>query len=261
MITINKVLVPQSIGDSKGNLTWKDGKVISYEHGSVVNVYLFHEGEGEEQRAMELTINAPLTYDKCVNAAEMAAYGLETAMDVASFNASLSRKQRVGEDTDDIIEHDNFMDNVKNELSLLGLAPYVVDELTTAKQKKLQELTVYDKSKAVDNFIINRGGVKLIDYWINRDLRTSLKDDVETAAKIGETYDFDVRELGITLTLNCEKFLAALETLRVYAYTTFNTTSRHMAAINALQTVEAVDAYDFTQGYPPHLTFNIEELV
>lgn len=133
-------------------------------------------------------------------------------------------------------------------------------ELEIKKMVKLQELTAYDKSKAVDNFIINRGGVKLIDYWIGRNLRSSLKDDVQAATKMGETYDFDVRELGITLTLNCEKFLAALDTLRVYAYTTFNTTSRHMAAINALQTVEAVDAYDFTQNYPPQLTFNLEDL-
>ena len=80
MIEINKVIVPSSTGDGNGKLSYKDGKVVTYEHGSVVNVYLFHEQDGEQQRAFELTVDAPLTYDKCVNAAEMEAYGLADAM-------------------------------------------------------------------------------------------------------------------------------------------------------------------------------------
>ena len=121
MILINKVIVPSSPGDGVGSLHYKDGKLVSYERGSVVNVYLFHEDDGENQRAFELTVDVPLTYDKCVNAAEMAAYGLRTAMDVASFNASLARKQRIGEDVGEVQEHDRFIGDVKQELTLLGL--------------------------------------------------------------------------------------------------------------------------------------------
>ena len=121
MILINKVIVPSSTGDGVGSLHYKDGKLVSYERGSVVNVYLFHEDDGENQRAFELTVDVPLTYDKCVNAAEMAAYGLRTAMDVASFNASLARKQRIGEDVGEVQEHDRFIGDVKQELTLLGL--------------------------------------------------------------------------------------------------------------------------------------------
>lgn len=118
---INKVIVPSTTGDGVGSLHYMDGKLVSYEHGSVVNVYLFHEDDGENQRAFELTVDVPLTYDKCVNAAEMAAYGLRTAMDVASFNASLARKQRVGEDVNEVLEHDDFIGRVKQELTQLGL--------------------------------------------------------------------------------------------------------------------------------------------
>lgn len=134
-------------------------------------------------------------------------------------------------------------------------------ELGNAKQTRIAELTVYDKSGAVDSFELRRDGQKIIDYWINRDLRPSLEGDVKAAKEVGDTYDFDIRELGITLTLDCDKFLAALSVLKRYAYTCFNVTSRHMAAINALQTVEDVRGYDFTIGYPPKLVFNIEELV
>lgn len=121
MIAINKVIVPSTTGDGKGELTYKDGKVIVYEHGAIANVYLFHEDDGENMRAFELTVDVPLTYEKCINAAEMAAYGLRTAMDVASFNASLARKQRVGEDVNEVLEHDDFIGRVKQELTQLGL--------------------------------------------------------------------------------------------------------------------------------------------
>ena len=139
---------------------------------------------------------------------------------------------------------------------------YVAErELAVAKMVKKQELTEYDSSSAVNSFEIRRGGEKITDYWIGRDLRTSLEGDVKAAKEVGSTYDFDVRELGITLTLDCEKFLAALEVLRRYAYTAYNVTSRHLAAIDALETKEAVDSYDFTTGYPDKLVFNLEDLV
>jgi hypothetical protein len=123
MIDINKVLVPTSVGDGKGKLTYKDGKVVCYEHGATASVYLFHEQDDEGQmRAFQLTLDAPLTYDKCINAAEMAAYGLRTAMDVASLAASLARKARTGEDPDEVAEHDSFIGKVKAELAAIGLA-------------------------------------------------------------------------------------------------------------------------------------------
>lgn len=118
---INKVIVPDSIGDGVGTLNYKDGKLVSYEHGSVVNVYLFHEDDGESVRALEVTMTAPMTRAKCINAAEMAAYDLRDAMDVAAFASSLSRKERTGEDVEEVIEHDQFIASVKNELSNLGV--------------------------------------------------------------------------------------------------------------------------------------------
>lgn len=120
-MTINKVIVPTSTGDGQGRLNYYDGKLVSYEHGSVVNVYLFHEQDGDEVRAMELTVTAPMTRAKCINAAEMAAYGLQDAMDVASFASSLSRKERIGEEPEEVSEHDQFIQNVKAELTSLNI--------------------------------------------------------------------------------------------------------------------------------------------
>ena len=134
-------------------------------------------------------------------------------------------------------------------------------ELRMAKEARKKVLMAYDSSPSVNSFEIRRGGVKMTDYWIERDLRTSLEGDVMACSAKHETYNFDIREMGITLPLNCTKFLAALNTLREYAYTAYNVTSAHLAAIDALATVDAVEAYDFTTGYPEKLVFDIDTLV
>lgn len=134
-------------------------------------------------------------------------------------------------------------------------------DLATAKKIKITELVEYDKSPAVENFEIHKDGKNFIDYWLEVNLRQSLKSAVQASIKKGSTYDFDVREYGITLTLSNTKFLEALEVLEVYAYSAYNMTSRHMAAINALTTKEEVEAYDFTTGFPQQLMFNLEDLL
>lgn len=133
-------------------------------------------------------------------------------------------------------------------------------ELRIAKQQKIAEIAAYDVSTAVNLFEIQNNGVKVTDYWIGRDLRTSLEGDVLAAESVGSTYKFDIREMGVTLELNCAKFLAALAVLRRYAYTAYNVTSQHIANVNALTSVVEVEAYDYTQGYPDKLVFDIAEL-
>ena len=134
-------------------------------------------------------------------------------------------------------------------------------ELAVAKEEKVKALMRYDESEAVNSFEIRKQGVKVTDYWLDRDLRTSLEGDVIAAQSVGDTYKFDIREMGITLELNCNKFLEALARLRRYAYTAFNQTSAHMDGIRACETKEEVEAYDYTQGYPEKLVFDIEELM
>jgi len=67
-----------------------------------------------------MNVPKPVTRAKAINAAEMAAYGLKDAMDVASFNASLARKERMQE-MEEPEEHDNLISWVKNELTAIGI--------------------------------------------------------------------------------------------------------------------------------------------
>ena len=133
--------------------------------------------------------------------------------------------------------------------------------LAKAKKEKIEELMEYDESEEVNSFALLQNGVKIIDYWLPRDLRASLEGDVIAFSKIQDHYNFDIRELGITLPLNCNRFLSALDELKIYAVKAFNVTSAHMFNIQQLSSIEEVESYDFTVEYPEKLSFDVADLM
>ena len=134
---INYVEVPSKVGEdiNRGKTTWKDGKCVSMDEGKRhVTVYLAHtrsmrtgygaDGTAEEKEVMTafpVRVDKPLTRGKLINAAEMTAYGLASAVDVASLNAALARKWRENINDLDVTEHDEFIRWVKTEIDKLGL--------------------------------------------------------------------------------------------------------------------------------------------
>ena len=125
----NYVTVPSTTEqDINKELTnWVDGKYILIDEGTHITIYIAHFVESQNElgddviKAYPIRIEKPLSRDAVINAAEMQAYGLVTAMDVASFSASLARKSREGEDDLDVKEHDEFIKWVKDELTKIGI--------------------------------------------------------------------------------------------------------------------------------------------
>ncbi len=119
----NYVEIPSTIDEdiNKDVTTWKDGLMISLDEGDYITVYIGHEKEDDKTSAFPIRVRKPLERDKLINAAEMQAYGLNTSMDVASFNASLARKFRENEDDAEIKEHDEFISWVKSGLDKIGI--------------------------------------------------------------------------------------------------------------------------------------------
>jgi hypothetical protein len=72
-------------------------------------------------RAFAIRVQKPLSRDAAINAAEMEAYQLRSAMEVASFTASLARKYRDNPNDAEVREHDEFIAWVKDELSKIGV--------------------------------------------------------------------------------------------------------------------------------------------
>lgn len=119
------------------------------------------------------------------------------------------------------------------------------------------QIHTYDKSENVDGCYIVYNGVKL-RYWADKYERNDLKQSLRDCLSKGiTTYRLDLRDLGISIYLDCEKFLDMLASLEVYAIQCFNNTTDHLFAVSSMDTVEGVTSYDYTQGYPEQLTFEL----
>lgn len=60
--------------------------------------------------------------------------------------------------------------------------------------------------------------------------------------------------------MNIDNALYMLKTLEVYAKQTNNVTHQHKAEVMALTSIEEVESYDITKGYPEKLVFSNERL-
>lgn len=127
--------------------------------------------------------------------------------------------------------------------------PSAVDVLEEAKSSKLKALDAYDSSEAVNSFTI--GGQAM---WLTVDERQQLATQISANEAVGResmTRWFGGQEFTFPISA-WKQMLVALE---VYAGDAINVTESHKAAINNLNTIEEVDEYDFTAGYPARLLF------
>lgn len=127
--------------------------------------------------------------------------------------------------------------------------------LARAKKRKIEVIKDYDSSESVNNCIISYDGQSL-NYWADKSERDSLKGAIRDCITMGRAqYRLDLREIGLAIWVNCEKLLAMMSSLEVYAIDCFNKTTDHIFAVQACETIEEVDAYDNTLGYPEVPTF------
>ena len=128
-------------------------------------------------------------------------------------------------------------------------APTPEDELARAKQKKVAEINAYDKGDNVNSFTL--GGQKM---WLTVEEREQIATQISANEAVGRntmTRWFGGHDFTFQLA-TWKQMLVALE---VYAGDALNVTEAHKAAVNALESVEAVNAYDITVGYPEKLVF------
>lgn len=134
---IEKVIIPSDINDlpkdiDKNLYEWNKGKCICLKLGSTCEVYMFHEeinnpnlelyGNSEKlTQAIKIVTKYPLSRANIINDAERLKYDLNTAMDVASFNASLARKSRLDPNDLEVKEHDEFIESIRSELTNIGI--------------------------------------------------------------------------------------------------------------------------------------------
>ena len=119
------------------------------------------------------------------------------------------------------------------------------ETIETAKAMKIADLGIYDASEAVNAFYIGNQAM-----WIGPARRVELKNKLLSLKEHGQS---TVPFAGQTLPV--DDALSMLSAIEAYATMTSFVTDSHKVAINALETIEAVEAYDFTTGYPEKLSF------
>lgn len=123
-------------------------------------------------------------------------------------------------------------------------------KLEQAKSDKIAEIIAYDTSSSVNSFLLNDK-----QRWLDIDLRRSLSYSTNILKVDGEkTVDiwFDTE----CKTMDIDNALYMLKDLEIYAKQTNNVTHQHRAEVMDLTSIEDVEAYDVTKGYPEKLVFS-----
>ena len=164
-----------------------------------------------------------------------------------------------------ITNEKQIINPTEEQILAAGYIEYTHKEIELTEEQKLtnainivmQEIYTWDNSNAVNSCKIIYKEQE-IPYWASKSERNNLKAAVKDYLKMGkETYRLDLRNLNISVTIPCEDLLNMLSALEVYAIDCYNKTTDHIYAVNSLTTVEEVESYDYTIGYPEILIFKL----
>ena len=123
--------------------------------------------------------------------------------------------------------------------------------LEEAKDMLLRNIESYDTSPSVNGFMLN--GQKV---WLDFELRDRVYQGNERLQRIGRTKT--TLWLGNQCyNLSIEQAQNIISHIEAYAKDCYNVTAAHKAAVEKLQTVEEVEAYDYTKGYPEQLRIEV----
>ena len=124
-------------------------------------------------------------------------------------------------------------------------------ELEVAKRNAIKAIDTHDASMDVNSFFLNG-----LQVWLDKSTRVGLMNSLnieKTAGKETSTLWFG----NIKLDINTEAAIQMLSALELYALKCYNKTAEHKVNIENMTSVEDVVNYNFTEGYPDKLNFNI----
>lgn len=162
-----------------------------------------------------------------------------------------------------------FVDNIQilnpthEQIINAGYKEEVDEELSEeqkiqlAKEDLYYKITKYDMSDQVNNCIINYAG-KNIKYWANKEERNFLKMALQDCLKMNKLeYRLDLRDIDLSILIPCQYLLTILSNLELYAIGCYNKTTDHFHNVQSLKTLEEINNYDYTKGYPEQLVFEV----
>lgn len=190
---------------------------------------------------IQVRISGQVTIDKCLEAI-LKVFKNESNTTLYNYNLSPSK------DTESEALTDEIYYNVRVDFGL----EEPLTELEKAKKAKIKEIDKYDTSVEVNSFFLNG-----LQVWLNKDTRVGLMNSLtieKNAGKEDSTLWFN----NICVVVKCDAAMQMLSALELYALECYNKTAEHKVAVEALTSLEAVENYNYTTGYPTKLNFTIE---
>lgn len=146
------------------------------------------------------------------------------------------------------------LDASVEEVFNMQLTPEPVRTLEQAVQEKIWQIEEYDRSGAVNSFRVNG-----VSDWLTPDTRANYKNSIEAAEILGETHiTFVIAGIVATSTLQDARIMLAK--IQRYADRCTLVTETHKANVSSLLTIEEVDIYDYTVGYPDQEEFALANI-
>lgn len=123
--------------------------------------------------------------------------------------------------------------------------------LARAKREVLKKIEDYDTSSAVNGFVLNGETV-----WLDKATRVGLMNSTSITKAMGQPTT--TLWLGESkMEVPCDTAIQLLSALEMYALECFNVTAAHKKAVSELATIEEVEKYDITAGYPAQLKMEV----
>ncbi len=131
--------------------------------------------------------------------------------------------------------------------------------LEEAKEMLLAEIDAYDKSSAVNGFYLNG----MLIPWStddpsspNVDKRMGLRQNIADKVALGEE-NISIWIKGMSFTMPCAQAEMLMRSIENYAYECYNVTTAHKKAVSELNSIEEVEKFDITAGYPAQLKMEV----
>lgn len=132
----------------------------------------------------------------------------------------------------------------------MQLTPTPPRTLEDAKNEMVYKINEYDSSSSVNGFKINGE----FAGWFTPDERSNYKSSIDAAKLLGvSALTFFIGDMELTVTPTQAEYMLAQ--IQLYADSCYIVTKEHKIAVEVLDTIEDVDAFPYTEGYPQMLDF------
>lgn len=143
-------------------------------------------------------------------------------------------------------EIDTIVDYAKSQYSEIRNSK---DTIEKHKIDKLQEIELYDTSDNVNSFYYN-GNL----MWLDKETRISLMNTLELSEKAGKT-TMNIWFGDTSFNFEIETAKSILTSVEMYAMECYNVTAQHRVSVKNMTSIEEIDNFDVTTGYPERLSF------